>query len=149
MSTPKPDSSNLGAMQREVLMLAEHGDVSTLKGVSAQRKALVRKGLLTADRHELTEAGHTQLVLEHQLQAPRIFMNLLNQLGSEFHRFAHMSNVQGYGSSHWVGAHSEDRRTAYVARRFAVKGNGADVHAIQAHTIPAEFRAFFGLKELS
>jgi hypothetical protein len=142
--------STLGAMQREVLMLAESGDIGVLRGAAPQRKALIKKGMLD-DVFNLTAIGASQLRYEYDLMAPRPFnSSMVTDLG--FHRHALSSNTaraQGYGNMHWVGTHSADGETAYVARKFSNKpNNDSPVIAIIASTIPSEYRAFFQLKEL-
>jgi len=140
----------VGAMQREVLMLAEHGDISVLRGASPQRKALIKKGMID-DVFNLTAIGAAQLRYEYELMAPRPFHDsMVADLG--FHRYALSDNAgraQGYGSMQWVGTHSADGQTAYVARQFSDKpNNDSPVVAIIASTIPFEYRTFFQLKEL-
>tara|TARA_R110000868_G_scaffold386963_1_gene655427 strand:- start:2871 stop:3323 length:453 start_codon:yes stop_codon:yes gene_type:complete len=140
----------LGAMQREVLMLAEHGDIGVLRGAAPQRKALIKKGMID-DVFNLTAIGAAQLRYEYELTAPRPFhSSMVADLG--FHRYARSNNTarsQGYGNMHWVGTHSADGQTAYVARKFSDKpNNDSPVIAIIASTIPSEYRAFFQLKEL-
>jgi hypothetical protein len=153
MTTLRPSNLTtkyLPAHQREVLQLAQHGDVSLLKGVASPRKALVRKGMLT-EEFVLTLHGCAQLDHEEAWQKPRPFLDVAALLGHDFHKFAHVGNNvamnQGYGKLHWVGTHSADQRTAYAARRFADKAKDEhEVFAIKVSTIPSEYREFFGLK---
>ena len=152
MSLHAINQKPLGALQREVLMLAEHGDVGVLRGASAQRKALVSKGMITADRNEVTDLGALQLAYEHARQAPLPFIEVAMMIGNDFYRPAHKSTFAWrgpYGTLSWVGAHSADGKTAYITRRSSGKGNhSGTTYAVIASTIPSEHRAFFQLKEL-
>ena len=91
MSLHAINQKPLGARQREVLMLAEYGDVGILRGASAQRKALVSKGMITADRNEVTDLGELQLTYEHARQAPLPFLEVAKAIGNDFYRPAHTS----------------------------------------------------------
>ena len=136
--------------QRETLMLAEHGDISILKGrgINQVRKALVRKGLLT-EHFEITPLGVEYLEAAHAEQRPRDWFHLGSYRGllASSHAFSPgLPERWGYGSQHWIGSVSADGRTAYAAPRFA---RTADPHepviAIIASSIPSEHREFFGL----
>jgi hypothetical protein len=140
---PLPDS------QRSALQLAESGDLNLVRGISAQRKALVRKGLLAED-YRLTELGRAQLEYEHELQAPQPFAGAC-QLLRGFHRRAHVSASgidQGYGMADYVGAVSCDGRTGYVVRRSHNGKGFGDPIAVDMTTVPSEFREFFGVSPL-
>ena len=137
----------LPRFQREVLMLAEHGDVSILKGVNSPRKALARKGLLD-DSYALTEKGRRQLQEEHDRQLPRHWSHVSGLKGLSRSASATPADPSAnwYGSLAWVGAVSADGRTAYAARRFPV--TATDEHeavAIIASSIPDNMAPFFGI----
>ncbi|MDG1265295.1 MAG: hypothetical protein P8O03_03145 [Ilumatobacter sp.] len=150
MSVHQIHAEPLPGTQRAVLQLAERGDLNLVKGIAAQRKALVRKGHLAGD-HSLTDLGRAQLEFEYALQAPAAFSEVCQTLGQGFHRRAHLSATgiaQGYGMADYVGAVSCDGRTGYVVRRSHNGKGFGDPIAVDMGTVPSEFREFFGASPL-
>jgi len=148
MSVHQIQTKPLSGPQRAVLQLAERGDISVVKGIAAQRKALVAKGYLAGD-YGLTDLGRCQLEFEHALQAPATFSEACMILGQGFwRRAAALPRPTGYGVADYVASVSTDGRTGYVVRRSHNGKGFGDPIAVDMSTVPAESREFFGASPL-